>query len=203
MGFIDLVIVYLACGAPFAVYRATGSRSVSFGSLGMDVSIGLFLWPILGIRLLSGLDHPRKRRAKRKPDVRIERIRSQLETFALKDARPETLFRFREAFYRLAGLSTASRQRTDRKPFELFEVSRHPDASLATACLARRNARRVIRHRSQAFVETASILDDNGHSESIIASLYAAFPGIEPFSLGKPSISVPPAPIPENAGPPR
>ncbi len=203
MGSFDLLIIYLAIGAPFAVYRVTGGRWLTPVRLAQGAGIGLFFWPFLAIRLLIGSASRRERRTKAKPDARIEKLRSDIERLALSEARPETLFRFREAFYRLSGLSTASRPRADSRPFEFFEMSQHPNATLATVCLARRNADRVVRHRSQAFLETATLLREGSESSRAIDLLTAAFPGSQAVSISRASVPVRNKAITENAVLPR
>src|SRR4051794_18618769 len=103
MNLLDLLIVYLACGMPFAVYRFALSQYGARETAIISFRAGL-LWPLDGGRAVV----KRLRTASRslsKP--RIEAIRSEMEELLAQDNPHFARFAFREVFDRYSGLARA------------------------------------------------------------------------------------------------
>lgn len=167
MDLVELLIIYLACGAPFAVYRAT-SKSAQPESLHWLGIVGAFsAWPISAVMLLW-----RRLDKKAKPARHeIEAIRQQIEDAAFDGNETQSLFEFREVFYRLAGLADSLSENTETSlGTELFDIAGQHDTVIAARCLARLNRGRLLRHYADArhdFLNTIAELAEGSGDESL------------------------------------
>jgi hypothetical protein len=157
MTLVDLLIVYLACGAPFAVYQATGRDKQSRFRRLVEVSFVLLFWPWQAFALV------RKAIVNRlsADEKHLDDIRNSIEARLFPDGSSSNIFEFRDAFYRFAGLERASHEKPSNGSFEIFKVSNHPNAQLASRILARRNLRRIQNHKVRAEAEFSNILSQN------------------------------------------
>ena len=158
MNAVDLIIIYLACGSPFGVYRATSQWPIDW----LNVLLGFLFWPAFAALLIADRLFSKKARARAEFQLRLEDIRLALENTAFSGESIAGLFDFRETFYRYVGLSDAAIT-TDQSVSnaEIFDVTGHPNNPLASACLARRNSARLSAHRaaaSEEFVRSISRL---------------------------------------------
>lgn len=159
MNLVDLIIIYLACGSPFAVFQATNRQKGRAGVNWQRVAASFFAWPIFAAVLLVGKIFPTEASKKAAFQQRLEDIRFDLEQFAFAAAPISALFEFRESFYRFAGLSEAADEELTVKPnAEIFEVTGHPNKVLASRCLARKNARKLAFHRTAAREEFVGLI---------------------------------------------
>lgn len=176
MNIIEFLIIYLACGAPFGVYRAT-SRFTHPSSRSWLKIIGAFaFWPISAVFLLS---HRLAKKARPKREE-LESLRQQIENAAFADGETQALFEFREAFYRFTGLAGClSENSVGYVGTELFDVAGQRDAVIAARCLARANRERLIRHYAGArksflmMITELSEVTDNSDLPSLAAELCA------------------------------
>src|SRR5688500_9947634 len=108
MTWLDIAIIYLACGAPFGVFQITKSLRPRSASDMAVILAALLFWPayallFAGQSLFSGDAKLRERRYK------IEQLRLNLETALFgADATVATIFEYRDTFYRPVGLSEAA-----------------------------------------------------------------------------------------------
>lgn len=155
---IDLLIIYLACGSPFAVYRAT--RRGDNRSIGKLISVAATLlgWPIEAVRVLNSarITTTRSRR-----EYEIESVRTRIEALLFSAESGSDLFDFRETFYRAVGLANAVNDiKRETSTHELFRVTNHPSKELASRCLARRNQARLEFHLTSSRTELAEVLSE-------------------------------------------
>lgn len=152
MSLVELIIIYLACGAPFAVFKAT-SRDTKASTKWLVFVTALIGWPVFAAMLFTR--HVRTDADGHDP--MIERLRTQMETAAFPDNEIQGVFDFRETFYRFVGLSNAVNEPEPDKPgTELFEIGGGGSGETAARCLARRNRIRLHRHYLKARREFMS-----------------------------------------------
>ena len=164
MSLVELVIIYLACGAPFAVFKAT-SRDANASTKWLVFATALIGWPVFAALLIMR----RVRTASSSHEAAIEQLRVQMETAAFPDNEIQGVFDFRETFYRFVGLSNAVNEPEPDKPgTELFEIGGVGSSETAARCLARRNRIRLHRHylkaRREFMTSVAERADDNLNS---------------------------------------
>lgn len=181
MSLVELIIIYLACGAPFAVFRATSSDAGA-STKWLSFATALIGWPIFAAMLLFR----RVRIATAAPDADIERLRVQMETAAFPDREIQGVFDFRETFYRFVGLSNAVNEPESDKPAtELFEIGGGGNTQTAARCLARRNRIRLHRHYLKARLEFMSSIAERADEDlNSLASELAVHLG-DPLARGE------------------
>lgn len=161
MNFSETLIIYLACGAPFGVeylQRRTG-RSILATAFG--VFVRFILWPIAAGRMLYRLIARSSELLLELPDdtdQRLAAIRTRFEAIIHADQGPPRVFEFRDTFLRYTGLARSGACEPGNGVAEIFEVTGHDDVTLATMCLARRNASRLARHRELARDEFSNFI---------------------------------------------
>lgn len=166
MTYIDLLIIYLACGAPFGVYLFTvsdGGRHVL-----PRAAAAAAVWPVYAVVYISELF---RSRSNRKSDV--QRIRTELENLSFSATSPSAVFEFRQAFERFTGLAGLAVGGRGSQTIDLYTSIGHPQPSLASRCLARRNRRKVDLHLENSLRELAAILDRHtpDSSRSMVSEL--------------------------------
>lgn len=158
MTWLDLTIIYLACGSPFAVYHATRREGRRTAADFARVLPAVLAWPIyvawLIARRLSSDDGQIEARRNE-----IEEIRATLEGLLFADmATPSSVFAYRDVFYRYAGLTEAARTKESGRTHQLFEIGGHPNKRLASRILAERNRNRLRSHAAEARSELLELL---------------------------------------------
>ncbi|HEV7700045.1 MAG TPA: hypothetical protein VGO43_07435, partial [Pyrinomonadaceae bacterium] len=147
---LELLVIYLACGAPVAVFRLTEQGSRSSHTM-PRVAYALFLWPLALLAM---------RRAGTAVSRRIDRLdelRTDLEQSLFSSRGSKDLFEFREVYDRYTGLVRTSNADISVST-AVLDIARHPSRSLASACLKRRQSQMLIRHRDAARTEFAFLL---------------------------------------------
>lgn len=181
MSLVELAIIYFACGAPFAVFKATSRRSGPAAKALIFIA-ALFGWPVFAAMLITR----RVQTATATPDTEIERLRVNMETAAFPDNEIQGVFDFRETYYRFVGLSNAVNEPEPDKPgTELFEIGGGGNSQTAARCLARRNRVRLHRHYLKARREfMASIAEHADEKLNSLASELATHLG-DPLVRGE------------------
>ena len=166
MNWLDLLIIYFACGAPFAVYRVTRS-GVSLSVKTITVSlVNLCGWPVIAVLLVFKSQTLEEYASVRR--VALDKIRALIEAELFINTRStSSIFTFREIYSRFTGLSEAAVLGSSM-PAELLKVCDHPTIAIAGAILTRRNRERLQRHKSAARAE---LLDEVFESEPTDAIL--------------------------------
>ena len=164
MSWLDLLIVYFACGMPFAVYRFALSESGATATALRSAEAAL-LWPYDGGKAAI----KRLRAASRslsKP--RVDTIRSQMERILSDDLPQFAPFEFREIFDRYAGLASALNSPISPRADSLSDAADAHSAAIRRACLSRTERAKLERHLASArsdLIESLVIASSRGSLE--------------------------------------
>lgn len=158
----DLIIIYLACGAPFAVQRFLSRPSGRPVTILSAVTISFLCWPANAIAAMWGWfsigTSNGRTETPESGKLQLDRVQVELEKIIFSGFEAISIFEFRDIFFRYAGLAAESRQ-SDAGVLtaEIFEISGSTSSETATRCLQRKNLARTILHFERArtdFVET-------------------------------------------------
>lgn len=159
----DFIIIYLACGAPFAVQQFLSSRrKTGLRKIG-SVVLAFLLWPayaaIATSKLFAANAHASAQPAGNS-SAKLDSLQCELETALLDGPAPLTLFEFRDVFMRYTGLAANIDQpEISDGPAEVFAISGSTAPNAAAACFRRKNLAKLNRHFENAradFVETVN-----------------------------------------------
>ena len=140
----DLLIIYFACGAPFGVYQITSIRRPLTARAVVRTSLRICLWPVFAVLALNEWFSNNQYSAASGLDRRIDSIRVEIESLVLDNDSIASIFDFREILHRYAGLSEAANVNVvQNSASELFELTNTTNEEIASACLARRNQRKL------------------------------------------------------------
>jgi hypothetical protein len=146
MNWLNLIIVYLAFGMPFAVYRFVLSESGA-AETAIRAIRAWFLWPLEGGKAtLRRLRHATRTLSKR----RVELIGSEIEKLLMAETPKFLPFEFREVFDRYTGLVHAHRSEADPAVITLFSTLGSEVSTATRTCLARGIRSRTGRHVASA-----------------------------------------------------
>lgn len=164
----DLIIIYLACGAPFGVYQITKRQpEASVGNWAIMLA-SFLLWPVFAVTLIANWTAADEDNTDTLANARIENIRSEIERVAFAGGETAALFEFREVFYRFTGLFEAANTEITKKPSStLFAISGHINKDLASQCLARRNREKLSFHQTLARNEFVDVIADLARDKKI------------------------------------
>lgn len=174
----DLIIIYLACGAPFAVYYfLQNRRTESTGMLWLKTTGRFVFWIPFAIGMVarrslftnlynSGFDRGSNTDAVR--EAKIEETRRFVDGFASDPELRMSVFELREVFDRYVGL-TMELADADSEPSnsesEIFRITNHTSKKAGEACLHRRNLMRLSFHQKLAardFIKLSGQLAGRG-----------------------------------------
>lgn len=154
----DVIVVHFAFGSPFGVYQIT--RGVRSARSAVAVAAYFVLWPFFAAAFARDWLSRQKAEEKTSQEAQIAHIRDAIEVAAFSKASTAAVFEFRELFARYTGL-TISLQYAARlgSCHELLAISGHKNIDLASACLARRNAKRLAFHQVHAKNEFTNFIE--------------------------------------------
>ena len=164
----DFLIIYLAFGAPLAVYKYLQNRNADFGQRVVVSIFTFFFWvPVvleLGYLYLANAYFGDAFVSEKNSDASDQRVRDLRESITAELIRPErgtNLHDTREAVDRYTGLAHEARHAVcaDAGRNELFEAAGRKDYELGQHCLMRRNLLRLKRHHIQARRDFVELLD--------------------------------------------
>lgn len=159
----DLIIIYLACGAPFGVYYFLQNRNrIETKLLWLKSLVRFVFWIPFAVRMVArksvftnlykkGFDKHTDSDAKR--EAEIEAIKKFYENILSKTDFRFSVYEFREIFDRYTGLSLeieAERDKISEAEKEIFRITNHANKNLAAVCLHRRNRERLFFHQKLA-----------------------------------------------------
>lgn len=173
MKFYDLLIIYLACGAPFGVYYFLQNRNrTEIRFLWLKSLLRFVIWIPFAIQMVArkslftnlyNNNFDRNSKSDAKNEIEIEKIRKYLENFLSTRKIGLSVFEFREIFDRYVGLTLeikAEFEEISPSEKEIFRISNHPDIKLAEICLHRRNRGRLSFHQKLARRDFFEIIGD-------------------------------------------
>jgi hypothetical protein len=186
MTFTDLLIIYLAFGAPLAVYKYLQNRGTEISRRILLSSFTFLVWLPAAVEIgylyltnayskgnfVSRLDSD-------SADQKLGAMRESISTQLIKLTRGSNPHDLRETVDRYVGLADAVRNSTGpAKPVEneLFKAAGRETDQLSSICLLRRNLHRLKRHHIQASADFIELFERNGerHDSSIEAGIELA-----------------------------
>ena len=175
MNLLDLVIIYFACGAPFGVYLVTTAHGQSFVRTASQTFLRIFCWPVFGILVVVDWLSKNPSSAESNFDRHVDGLITQIESIVCANESISSIFDFRDALHRYAGLSEAANVSPEANGVnELLELNNNENKKIASACLARKNQRRLSFHQSLArneFVDMISEMAAAGRENTRIIGL--------------------------------
>jgi hypothetical protein len=165
MNFIDVLIIYLACGTPFAIYRIALSEHGPRETVVRSTRAGI-LWPMVGAKTVL-------KKLRMAPRFSGQLLRREMEE-ALSAALPDLrTFKFREVFDRYSSLAIATASKVDPASVQVFDIAKVRAGAASTNCLARINGRKLDRHLSVARGELMEYVLSSGsaHVADLAVSL--------------------------------
>ncbi len=160
----DFIIIYLSCGAPFAVYYLLSNRRrINLGQLIFKTVLNFIVWIPSALKIVSAYHFGRnekhtKRKIESKAAGRLQAIQKQLEHIAGQSN--YDFYDFREVLNRYVGLTIslqAGQSAECETEQEIFQIGNFQNAKIGTICLQRRNSQRLLFHQTNAaenFLET-------------------------------------------------
>ena len=165
MTWLDLIVIYFACGAPVAVNFSTRRPRPPV----YRVLLSFLFWPAA---LAFSRPVPPSVNGTDAKHFRLENLRAELEELTFRDAPGSTLFSFRDVFYRYVSLADAASATGDANFWaEHARISGTPDPAIAAACHSRRARSRVAQHHERTrdeFIRSVDLL----YSRSLDISIY-------------------------------
>lgn len=169
---VDILLAYIALGSPVGVYLLLRAdrKDLNVRSASKTL-IGFALWPIaLGLLIYqrrSNFADASTFETRNPSDSRITRAANSLRASVeervgdLEDRRFAVRKELFDAIDRFVGLRLASGESLPAQAAsaEIFTVAGHPNPSLATICLARKNSERIARHASRAAADLQETID--------------------------------------------
>jgi hypothetical protein len=161
MNLYDFLIIYLTCGAPFAVYYFLQHRFVlNSKSLWLKTILNFLFWQPLAYRFLQNNRTLKNISGKffiKNSDLNVEKdlhiIQKHLEKIIIKNGTKISVYELREIFARYVGLTIACQTETKARQtarYEIFQITGHNNSELAEICFERRNRKRLLHHQTQA-----------------------------------------------------
>ena len=195
MRLLEFLIVYLACGAPFAVERLLGPANCSIFLKGVSAAVCLIIWPADSVLKLSRVLNSSFVSTVNSSDTNIfvystadsAAKRRELNCLMSRAKQDHDLGRFKELLERYSGLAALRTDISDctiHTTPEVIRVSGHPAPQTAAACFNRRNLAAVERHFQGARVEflrhLSGLSEDATESELMLASAFDFVSGFDP-----------------------
>lgn len=182
----DLLIIYLACGAPFGVYYFLQNRNrTETKILWLKSLLRFVVWIPFAFRMVARTSFltnlynngfAKSSESDLKTEMEIEEIKKTFERNLSEAAPGLSIYEFREAFDRYAGLSIeVKNDNRDISPAEaeLFRITNHSNKKLAEICLNRRNRKRLSFHQKIArrdfFELCKKLFDNSAEPQTLIA----------------------------------
>lgn len=158
MNITDLFIIYLACGAPCAVYFFLQNRKkLRSKNLWLKSFLTLIVWIPYAFVLLNDFATRRKHslllKEKSAFDEKLSLLQKQLLQFHFDSAADQRIFEFREVLERYAGLTLACNtidKSSNPAESEFFRIALRENSHVAAECLRRRNRLRLKFHQNLA-----------------------------------------------------
>jgi hypothetical protein len=162
----DLLIIYLACGAPCGVYFFLQNRKkLSSKKLWLKSFLTVFVWIPYAFNLLHDFATNKSRASQlnefQSLNKRISKIQKLLLELNFDSSSKMSLFEFREVLERYAGLTMAvnfADMSPNQAEKEVFRVAMRQNIALGANCLHRRNRQRLLFHQTLARRDFLQIL---------------------------------------------
>ena len=183
----DILIIYLACGAPFGVYYFLQNRAkLASGKLWLNTFFAFAFWIPAAIEFLreskffnrtASIDRDTESIREKKLNLIQKRFEKILQESSLKIS----IFEFREMIDRYIGLTYAQQSKNEKPSLaekEIFRISKNNNSEIAAICLERRNQKRLSFHQTGAredFLGFVSQLSETSAYSKVIGVLAIEF----------------------------
>jgi hypothetical protein len=176
----DLLIIYLAFGAPLAVYKYLQNRGAEIGRRILVSSFTFVFWlpaaAEIGYLYFTNAYFGGafvSRRDLVSADEKLSAIRESLSTELIKCARGSSIHDLRETIDRYVGLAGAAKNSVGQAATEneLFQAAGREKDQLSSICLMRRNLHRLERHHIQASADFVGLFEGSSNRPNASASL--------------------------------
>jgi hypothetical protein len=162
MTFSDAIVIYLACGSPFAVHVMMTKRDGKTFRRMLRAAGSFAGWPLLavhhGLRLVLGKPVDATDRNS-EPAQSAASLLKEMENAACIPAIRRSVFDVRDILERYAGLSEAFFSDGGQMEMpEIFDISDHPAPAVGRACLSRRTRERLGMHLNEARAEYVDLI---------------------------------------------
>ena len=164
----DLIIIYLACGSPFAVYYFFDNRKLPAASYLLFKSTLVFLfWIPFALNILLKNIKVIKSNPDKLSDSdiyeKIFPIQKELEKLLIQSRLNLSIYEFREIAERYIGLTFAKQNAENNInqeiiESEIFEINGNDNIKVSSACFARRNRKRLSFHQKNAKRDFLNII---------------------------------------------
>jgi len=159
----DLIIIYLACGAPFGVYYFLQNRQRTEAKVLLLKSVLRFVfWIPFALRMVArkslftnlyNRNFDNRGVLDAKNELRIEEIKKFFESLLIETAFSISIYEFREIFDRYVGLCAEihlEKGVVSDAEQELYRITNHPHKKVGEICMNRRNRLRLSFHQKLA-----------------------------------------------------
>ncbi|HYJ90706.1 MAG TPA: hypothetical protein VEV84_05310 [Pyrinomonadaceae bacterium] len=160
---LDLLIIYLACGSPFAVSRLLKEETYySLPDVLSSVAV-MFYWPFLIPQIIKRVYRQRSNiysSTEDDVDSRVNELQEKLEQEWCAAFTSERLNVFRDTLLRYIRISLELNvDPASDDNSELLIVAGHTDADVGDACLERRNRKKLELHQTSSRIELIEAID--------------------------------------------
>jgi len=170
---LDVLIIYFACGSPFAAHAFLCRRKFTGFVHVLSSFAAILYWPVLVPAFIRRAVSDKKSESgsiqTQTLEPHIHNLQLQLIHKAFTALSHDEALEFREVVQRYVALSMELyRDERSVGRSELFELTEHPDPITANACLARRNRQKLEVHQTRArilFIEIVEALCFEGCPE--------------------------------------
>lgn len=170
MTWLDLTIIYIACGTPFAMYRIVLSEYAPPETAVRSVWAGV-LWPFVGAKgVVKRLRYASRSLSRSK----LETIRREIETLLAAEAPDLNVFEFRDVFDRFAGLTLIPRSMTHASAEILFQLAAGENSRTNEACLLRNQHAKIRRHAAAARSELLEYITRSSSPRALVLAAVLA-----------------------------
>jgi hypothetical protein len=198
----DLLIIYLACGAPFGVYYFLQNRNrTETDFLWLKSFLRFVFWIPFALQMVArtslltnlytqGFDKQSESDAKKERE--IEEIKKNIEKNLSNKDFSLSIFEFREVFDRYVGLSFEIQNESHEispAEQEIFRITNHNNKKLAGICLNRRNRKRLLFHQKLArrdfFEIFRNFFDNSTDSQNLLMNTHKLAELLDDFEAQK------------------
>lgn len=169
----DLLIIYLAAGAPFAVYYFFRYRRSSHGFVfWLKLLFRFFVWFPYALLAAHRFLTPKVKKGLSTRNAGVEDpsvLKDEILAEVANRRGSRDFFEAREVLERYIALTNAKNnfaEDTISRENELFKIALRGNVNLAARCLHRKNREQVSRHQAQAQDDLYNLCSQNTHNES-------------------------------------
>jgi hypothetical protein len=184
MRFTDVLIIYLACGAPVGVYFYFQNRRLYSKHLWLKTILNFVFWIPLFLQIILKRRIPYvfsknhfDSETKAENENKLLIVQRKIENILIENNLKISIYEFREVFDRFAGLTTAcanNKTKSYKHEKAFYQISGFHDHELSARCLHRRNQKRLYFHQRKAekdFLQMIAGISDSVDNQAELSHL--------------------------------